>query len=298
MPHIAAPAGEVVAQSAGAAAGRIAASLLQRADQAAHRMPDQGDPEALHDFRTALRRLRVTLRFYRDALGNAASKDIRRGLKALTRQTNAGRDAEVWALWLRSRAAKSRADFRIELEGRAARLEAERDKAYRDIAGRALRAFDKIRSELHGRLSRVPAAGGAEPFRRAASAAIKDAAAELRRRFHRLKKSDDERDFHIVRIRGKRLRYLLEPFAGGDVRAGKLIADLKRLQEHLGELHDMHGLIQAGGPHAGRLARERSRRLERSVRRHWLRSRHKRLAKDAWEFGKSLKKSSREFWRV
>jgi len=296
MPRQGEPAAGVLEQGAAAAAGRIAAGLLRKAHDAACRMPRQADPEALHDFRTALRRLRVTLGFYRDALGKAASKEIRRGLKALTRRTNAGRDAEVWARWLRRRAAKSQSEIRLELEARAAQLEAERDRAYRAI-GRALRSFERIRRELDGRLARAVAAG-AEPFAPEASAAIQDASKEFCRRFRRLRKSSDERDFHIVRIRGKRLRYLLEPFAGRDVRARNLVRDLKRLQELLGELHDMHGLVPAGGPHAGRLARQRARVLESSVRRHWLRGRHLKLAREARDFGRSLKAVARPFWRI
>src|SRR5688500_209800 len=58
-------------------------------------------PEALHDFRVALRRLRSVVRAYRPYLQRSAPKGVRRRLRKVTDNTNAGRDAEVLLDWLR-----------------------------------------------------------------------------------------------------------------------------------------------------------------------------------------------------
>ncbi|MBI5244922.1 MAG: CHAD domain-containing protein [Elusimicrobia bacterium] len=263
-------------------AAEISAGRLREAAKAARRMLQAGDLEALHDFRTSLRRLRVTLSFYRSSLGKAASKSMLSKLKALARSTNPGRDAEVWARWLR-RAKAPDPRVKAALESLAARFERERDRAYKDFRARSLRAFKEIEGELHHRLSRAMAAESKDSFILAAASAIQAAAKELSRRLGRLKEGADERDFHVARIRVKRLRYLLEPFS-----AKSLIAELKRLQTLLGELHDMDGLAKAGGPQAGPLARRRARRLEAAVRRDWLSSRGQKLIQEAVSFSRTL----------
>src|SRR4051794_1842066 len=77
----------------------IAGDLLERASTAARRL-DKDDPEALHDFRVALRRLRTHQKAYQDVLGRAATKKLRKRLKKIARATNASRDVEVGREWL------------------------------------------------------------------------------------------------------------------------------------------------------------------------------------------------------
>jgi hypothetical protein len=81
---------------------RIILPPLQTADQPSQapgvlgaESPDPLDPEALHDFRVAIRRLRSCIRAYRTELQGSVSKQMQRRLRKLTLATNAGRDAEV-----------------------------------------------------------------------------------------------------------------------------------------------------------------------------------------------------------
>ena len=75
---------------------------LSQAGRAVRKVGRPGNPEALHDFRVALRRCRGVLRAYRPWLGKAAGKRVRSELRRLMRQTNRGRDAEVQIVWLES----------------------------------------------------------------------------------------------------------------------------------------------------------------------------------------------------
>jgi CHAD domain-containing protein len=83
---------------------------------------------------------------------------------------------------------------------------------------------------------------------------------------------------HAARIRIKRLRYLLEPFARADAAARRLAAQLRELQDLFGKLHDLHELMACAVPPAAEPARLEARRLERDLRRSWLKTgREKRL---------------------
>ena len=82
------------------AARRVALERLHAAREAAARLDDPADTEALHDFRVAIRRLRSTLRAWRPVLGKGLRKRHRRALRALQGATGGGRDAEVALAWL------------------------------------------------------------------------------------------------------------------------------------------------------------------------------------------------------
>ena len=78
----------------------VALALL--ADAAAHRerLTQPGDPEALHDFRVAVRRLRSWLRAHGGTLARSAPKRAQKWLRRLAGATNHSRDAEVFLGWL------------------------------------------------------------------------------------------------------------------------------------------------------------------------------------------------------
>ncbi len=86
------------------------------------------------------------------------------------------------------------------------------------------------------------------------------------RRFKLLRRTEDERDAHIARIRVKRLRYLLDPFKD----TGVLVQQLHQLQTLLGELHDLHTLAAEPFPKAAALARTEIKPLEDLLRKEWL----------------------------
>ena len=71
---------------------------------------------------------------------------------------------------------------------------------------------------------------------------VREQALRLRDDLTRVRGASDVEEVHRVRIAVKRLRYLLEPVARGNRRAGALIRQLKEAQDLLGEHHDMHVL--------------------------------------------------------
>ena len=82
------------------AARRLALKAVAAARAAERRLDDRTDPEALHDFRVAIRRLRSLLRAYRPQLESSVRKKDRSRLRKLQRTTGGGREADVALEWL------------------------------------------------------------------------------------------------------------------------------------------------------------------------------------------------------
>ena len=68
---------------------------------------------------------------------------------------------------------------------------------------------------------------------------------ELRGQLGRIQGPSDAEQAHRTRIALKRLRYLLEPIARRNRRAGGLVRRFKQAQDLLGQHHDMHVLSSA-----------------------------------------------------
>ena len=200
------------------------------------------DPEALHDVRVALRRLRSCLSAYRPALDDTVTRKSRRVFRKLARATNAARDAEVSLAWLESQ---------TDLPPQAARgyrelvdrLTAERMQSAHAIeeflARRLPRAMDRLEGQLAHYWLSVPVEGlVVEPsMARMTAKLLGKQAKELARSVKRARAAHDVPAAHRARIAGKRLRYLLEPL-DVDGRVAGVVALLTDLQDRLGEYHD------------------------------------------------------------
>ena len=176
------------------------------------------DPECLHQLRVGLRRLRSALRAFRELLERKEVKAIVRPLRRIAPKLGAARD------W----------DVLIGRLGRAAEpFEAKRNRA-RERALRAVRSRDFEHVVARARALRAGETG--QSLKQFGAAALERAHRKLRRR-----KFDfaDPAERHALRIRVKRLRYSAEFFAPAFARSGSYLADLKALQQILGELNDI-----------------------------------------------------------
>ena len=86
-------------------------------------------------------------------------------------------------------------------------------------------------------------------------------AEDLKRRLKRVREVDDVSEAHQARITGKRLRYLLEPIAEHVVSGPALLAQLRGLQDSLGDLHDAHVWLLVLRSVVAELALEEGRRM-------------------------------------
>ena len=224
----------------------VALSLLDDAHDAARRFRrgDGTDPELLHDFRVAVRRLRSWMRLWHDALADAVRRRDGRRIRRVARATGAARDLDVHLEWL---AVQHDAACPAEQPAIAAvieRLEAERPAATTD-ARRAAKRLTARHRTLARRLARYhvdvrEAVDAAVPFGVALAPVVAAAADALEARLAAVTSPDDHEGIHEARIAAKRLRYLLEPVAASVCGASDAVEALKSLQDHAGALHDSH----------------------------------------------------------
>ncbi len=204
-------------------AGEIAAVLI-RAQQAVFRRAwahyieaADDDPEALHDLRVELRRLRVWLRLSRDVV--RTRKSTRRRLKALARASSPRRDHEVM-LELLDRVARD-ADC-ADVAARIGRLADERQPVGGDLV------FD-VKPGLKPRARKDTI-----PFDRWFASQVSTMTEQIERDL-----SAGRAGFHAARIQVKHLRYLIEPMHEPFAVVESMLADLKTIQDWLGDLHDV-----------------------------------------------------------
>lgn len=225
-------------------ARRIALRHLDSAAEALRRMRSGGDEEGLHDFRVSLRRLRTILKAFKPVLAPEVRKKDRRVIRKLAVSTGAGRDAEVQLAWLNSIRDQLAPSEGPMIDRLATELRAERDAEYRGVLEKAGPRFKKLEKRLRGRLETLelppePSAPGAgRSLAWVLNGLLPGYAEALSQAVDAIRTPDDRQAIHAARIRGKRLRYLVESLAGEVGEVDDLLTRLKALQDALGDLRD------------------------------------------------------------
>jgi CHAD domain-containing protein len=222
------------------AACRIALAHLDAAHVAHARLKEGGDTEALHDFRVALRRTRSVLRAYRPWLGRIPRK-LRRHLRALARATNVARDTEVMMDWLRVERRKVRDPHRAGFVWLQALLGKRYEASCAEITREVLKEFSGMEDRLRASLTPIANADREVPapsYAVITADLIRQHAAELAEHLEDIDSVDDAGAIHAARIRGKRLRYLIEPLANELPAAEKIVTRMKQFQDRFGVLCD------------------------------------------------------------
>ena len=226
------------------------------------------DTEFLHDLRVAVRRTRSALKLFGDALTLPAAgrarltdDDVARfaaEFKWVGDLTTPTRDLDVHLLGFEETAQTLRAAKPDDLEPFRGYLAQRRVKEFRALA-RGLRSprFTQLVQDWRAGLTKIAkskrtgkgAATGrsGQPQPRPADTAITLAADRTRRAFNKVVKrgtaitpASPHESLHDLRKRCKELRYALEFFAPlhDPAEYGKVVGDLKRLQDCLGEFQD------------------------------------------------------------
>jgi inorganic triphosphatase YgiF len=208
------------------------------------------DPEALHDMRVAVRRLRAALRVFQAAIPRRLHDSMKRELAWLGHCLGAVRDVDVQL----GRLIPSEPDRAlISAEQRAAlaaleeHLQSERQKRRAELLAalnspRYLRLLVRLERFSRSPARRRPRAAEARaPVAVAGGRAIEKALSRLLKRGRRIQRagaSPSVEDLHQLRIRAKRLRYLLEFLRELTGKPGR------RLVKRLVELQDLLGAHQ------------------------------------------------------
>lgn len=241
-------------------ARELALRCLDEARQAVAGLESGDDPEALHDFRVALRRLRGLLRAYRPPLGPAIPKRLRRALRKLTARTGVGRNAQVEGAWISDQEPSLTRSERTGARWLRARL-AERQKNEK-LETRVPARFGRLERRLRKRLAGEVDAGSfptGPTFAAVTARLVTESAVELVKHLRGIRGPESDAPAHRARIAGKRLRYLLEPVADAAAGAPELIERLRGLQTLLGEFDECHLLATEIASAVADLAAERAR---------------------------------------
>jgi inorganic triphosphatase YgiF len=234
----------------GAAARTVVGAQLARIRAADPGARVGRDAEAVHEQRVAVRRLRAALRTFAAGVPPRLQSLLRSELRWLGHELGAVRDFDVqlanldWHLHHHDRPAQQRLQgFRQHLESeravRRAALIATLDsrRYFRLLAALERFAASPAPRRPHGDAARPVAAVGRR--------AIKRTLRRLLAHGNGIGEVPDADALHGLRIRAKRLRYLLEslrPISGAPGR--KLIRQLVRLQDVLGRFND--AIVAAG----------------------------------------------------
>jgi CHAD domain-containing protein len=281
----------------------VTLDLLERAQASRERLRGGDDPEGLHDFRVAVRRLRSAQRTFATELGAAGDKRSRRRWSEIASATGPGRDAEAQREWLAAAQARLSPPARRAARSLIAELGEELEKEQSELAA-AARRFDRaatrLRDELASYTVRLDAPPDQETFGVLAGRRVRELGDDLAERLAAVGGARDVDGAHEARIAGKRLRYGLE-IAAPDAR--RPLARLKTLQDLLGELHDVHGLMKRVARIAGREARDRARRLaelaaEKGIASDQFRSERRRGAVPWWSLLDGLRQRQDELYGV
>jgi CHAD domain-containing protein len=245
----------LLARSPEETARRLCLGLLTEADAALARLERGEDPEALHDFRVALRRLRSVARAYRPYLKGSLKRKLRGRLADLADATNAARDLEVQNDWLathspelepEARAGAARLSERLRSRGSGLERPDQLRRSFDALNRALLRSLSRSRIRLEEDAS----------FLEATAELLSRQAALLKESLNAIGSGEEAEKLHRARIEAKRLRYLLEP-----VGARSLVKVMKPLQDVLGELQDTRVLSESIATEIERDAVEQAHRL-------------------------------------
>ncbi len=228
------------------------------------RVVSSPDEDAIHDLRVALRRCRSLASVFEEVDPHPAWRALRKTSRKLFRSLGVIRDAQVQEAWvLKLAGADDPLRGQILYALKARRLRQERD-AKKSGAKFDEKDWVRLARELRSRVRLLPADGDAAlclALERHAEAA------ELHRRALRTEKM---KPWHELRIGIKHFRYTVENLLPKLHAAWG--ADLKRLQDLLGDVHDLDVLAEtvrataadstALGKWQENIARERRERIE------------------------------------
>ncbi len=206
------------------------------------RVLEATDPEALHDFRVTLRRLRTCLRLSKGCFEPRKSDPILGLLKETADATNALRDQEVLCSILHSLPPLENPSLALQRWLQAQEdLRRGYEKEVRELM--VSPAFTKrsgaMETELHLDPSSIP---GESDF----SVEFKKECKKLRKALRKsLRSGRPERALHKLRVESKRVRYSLEEFDFlVPKKRKKMAAQCKKIQDALGQWRDMDRTLQ------------------------------------------------------
>ncbi len=204
---------------------------MERVLEKAAKIEPEWDADEVHDLRVALRRCRTMAEALSEVSATSGWRKLKKGSRDLFRALGELRDTQVQREWVKKLGSAGDAARRHLL-----RLLAADEKRERQTAAKALDAFD--RKEWKKLARKLPAKAyffpsGSVVFQRLALAKLNEAV-EL---YQQARKRRSAVAWHRLRIGLKEFRYIVENFL--PERYEVWAADLKAMQDQLGDVHDL-----------------------------------------------------------
>jgi CHAD domain-containing protein len=221
-----------VSISTGIAAKRIGLDFwMDKVLQEADRAQKDWNPNAVHDLRVAMRRCRTMADALAEVNPTPGWRKLKKSSRALFHRLGELRDTQVAREWVK-RVSAPKDPIRVHL----LRILSHQEKQHRAKAGRALDRFDrktwrKLAKKLPDKAAFFPLESVV--FQRLALASLNEAVA-----LHvRARRTRSRIAWHRLRIGIKQFRYIVENFLPQRYEAWS--EDLKRMQDLLGDVHDL-----------------------------------------------------------
>jgi len=221
------------------------------------------DVEALHDLRVAMRRLHSLFAGFSPCFSE--ENTLPKRLRALHKKTNAARDIEVTLALVEK--------LQLDLPQLQQQWRKQLEQEYRLLRETIPPAWQALCSELTQPQEML---AGNLPDQALGTYAATLAAAKIKKlnsEMRALGNKWTKQRAHKLRICGKRVRYLLEPFVEESESVATAVAQLKRFQDLLGDYHDivvlrqkLHNLQQDDSAHNPEQYERACHRLDKALR--------------------------------
>jgi CHAD domain-containing protein len=231
---------------AGTAMRTLHAALLEIVVRNEPGTRTQVDTEFLHDFRVTVRRIRSALGQVKGVFPEADRARFAAEFKWLGDATGPARDADVFLLKLPAYRAQLPEHSRNDLEPLAGFLERRREAAYRElVAALDSKRYARLVEDWRAYLASPAVPDETAPLadrsiREVASARIRSVAKGVLKKGTAIDDDTPAEALHRLRIRCKKLRYLLDLFRSlyDADEIARLVRALKKLQDNLGDFND------------------------------------------------------------
>lgn len=189
------------------------------------------DVDNVHDLRVAIRRCRSVATVFEEIDPDEAWPEMRRKAKKLFRALGGLRDAHVMEDWVKKLAPETDA-VRIHVHSLSKSDEPELRNEVARVAGKFDdKAWKRLRQRLRRRVRYIPVGG------LAAECLARERFEEIKQLHLQALRTDKSKPWHALRIGLKKFRYTVETLLPAHHAAWS--GDLKRLQDLLGEIHDL-----------------------------------------------------------
>jgi CHAD domain-containing protein len=201
------------------------------------------DPDNVHDLRVAIRRCRSVALVFEEVDPDAAWPEMRKTAKKLFRALGALRDAHVMEDWVKKLVPASD-PVRVQMHSSFETEEPElRSEVLRAAGKFDEKEWKRLQSQLRKRVRVLPVSG------LAAECLAWERFEEIKQLHAQALRTKKARPWHALRIGLKRLRYTVESLLPEHNAAWS--ENLKRLQDLLGDIHDLDVLAERAKAEGG-----------------------------------------------